>query len=338
MYKAVVVDKDYGSVSLENLLYIKSEYEKNGIELALFHCANEDEIIDACKDADAILGTGNPPISRKVLSSLPKLKVVQRFGIGVNSVDLEAASEYGKLIMFMPGFCIEELATHAASFILSLIRNTAYYDRKIRKGLWPKATYYVPKSVNELTLGLFGFGGAAKPLYEIFKNGFKTRVIACDPYVQDSVKSQYDVEFVDFDELLKQSDIISIQAPLTKDTHHIFNEDAFKKMKNDSMIVNIARGEIIKQDDLIKALKEGEIRFAGLDVFEKEPLEKDNPLLEMDNVILTCHSAFYGEKAQKNQLQLSIELVDGILNNKTVKKNYVANKAVIDKTKEYIYV
>lgn len=338
MFKGAVVDMNYGSVSIDKLTYIKNEYEKKGIELDLFHCVTEDEIIDACKDADAILGTGNPPITRKVLSTLSKLKVVQRFGIGVNSIDLDAATEYGKLIMFMPGFCIDELATHATSLILSLLRNTAYYDRKIRDGLWPKATYYVPKSVDKLTLGLYGFGGSAKPLYEIFKKGFKSRVITCDPYVQDSIKSQFDVEFVDFDELLKQSDIISIHAPLTIETRHIFNEDAFKKMKYDSMIINIARGEIIKEDDLIVALKTGEIRFAGLDVFEKEPLGKDNPLLEMDNVVLTCHSAFYGEKAQNNQLKLSIELVDEVLNNKKVKRSYVANKAVMDKAPEFIYI
>ncbi len=175
-------------------------------------------------------------------------------------------------------------------------------------------------------------------MFEIFRKGFKSRVITCDPYVPDSVKGQFDVEFVEFDEMLKQSDIISIHAPLTKDTHHIFNGEAFRKMKKEAMIINIARGEIIKEDDLIEALKEGEIRFAGLDVFEKEPLAKDNPLLAMDNVVLTCHSAFYGEKAQNNQIRLSIELVDGILNKKTVERTYVANKAVIEKNKEYIFI
>ena len=338
MLKAIVVDKDYGSVSIDKLEYIKSMYKKNGIQLELGHYKTEDEIIFACKEADAILGTGNPPITRKVLEALPNSKVILRFGIGVNSIDLKAVTETGKIALFMPGFCVDELAAHAASLILSLIRNTTYYDRGIRQGRWPKATYFVPKNVSDLTLGLYGFGGSARPLYEIFRKGFKTRVISCDPFLSEEVKKQVDVEFVSFSEMLEQSDIISIHAPLTAETKHIFNKDSFKKMKNDAMIINIARGELINEVDLIQALDNGEIRFAGLDVFEKEPIDSNNPLLKMDNVLLTCHSAFYGEKAQRNQIELAISLVKEALINKKIKKVYIANKDVISKVNEFEYI
>lgn len=338
MYKAVVVDMNYGSVSHEKLKLLQKEYEKNGITLHLGHYATEDEMIAACQDADAILGTGNPPVTRKVLEALPQLKLVQRFGIGVNSIDLEAASDMGTLAMFMPGFCVDELAAHAASLILSLIRNTAYYDRGIRRGEWPKATYFVPKNVSDVTLGLYGFGGSAKPLYEIFRNGFHSKVITCDPFFPDEVKKDYDVEFVTFDQMLEQSDIISIHAPLTPETRHIFNKTAFQKMKNDAMIINVARGDLICEPDLIEALQTGEIRFAGLDVFAKEPIDPNNPLLKMDNVVLTCHSAFYGEKAQATQLELAVSLVNDVLNNNTVPARYIANKEVIKKAVQYNYI
>lgn len=331
MWNAVIVDRDYGSVSLENQDYIKEQYAKNGINLRLEHYATPEEILEHCKDADAILGTGNPPITRAVLEGLPNLKVVQRFGIGVNSVDLEAATEQGVLILFMPGFCVEELALHASALILDLLRNLSYYDRGIRCGEWRKALGPVPRNPKDLVLGLYGFGGSAKPLYDIFYHGFGTKILACDPYISKDVKENYDVEVVSFDELLKQSDVISIHAPLTDETRHIFNKDAFVKMKKDSLLINISRGGLINEADLVEALDNGEIGFAGLDVFEQEPLAQDSPLTKSDKVVLSCHSAFYGANAQKKQIQLSIDLVDSVLNKKNVDPIYIANKNVVSK-------
>lgn len=335
VFNAVIVDSNYGSVSLDKQKYIQEQYKQKGISLRIEHYTTPEEIIAGCQEADAILGTGNPPITRKVLESLPNLKVVQRFGIGVNSVDLEAATETGTLVLFMPGFCVEELAIHAAALILNLLRNVNYYDRGIRKGEWRKAKGVVPRNPRDLTLGLFGFGGSAKPLYNIFKGGFGTKVITCDPYVDESIKENWDVEIVSFEELLEKSDIISLHAPLVPETKHIFNYDAFKKMKKDSMIVNISRGELINQDDLIKALNEGEIQFAGLDVFAQEPLSVDSPLIDSENVVLTPHSAFYGVQAQNNQLQLAIELVDSVLNHKGVVGKYIANRDVKSKIENF---
>lgn len=338
MKKAVVVDKDYGSVTPEDLLNLQRRYKEEGMELELRHYTTEDEIIAGCQDAVAILGTGNPPITEKVLSSLPKLKLIQRFGIGVNSIDLAAATKYNKLAMFMPGFCVEELATHAAALILGLVRNTTYYDRHIRAGEWPKAKYYVPKSPAELCIGLYGFGGSAKPLYEIFKGGFGSRVITCDPYVPEELRAQYDVEFVSFDKMLAESDVISLHAPLNDETRHIFNKEAFRKMKNSAMIINIARGPLINEEDLVWALESGEIRFAGLDVYETEPLYAESPLRNRDDVILTCHSAFYGEGSKKQQLTWANDLVAQALNGGIVQKKHVANKDVFEVNKEFKFV
>ena len=128
VYKAVVVDKDYGSVSYEELQRVKEAYAAAGIELELAHYVTEDEIIEGCRGAVAILGTGNPPITRKVMEALPEVKYVQRFGAGVNSIDLDAASELKKIVLNLPGFCAKELADVATAMIMGLTRNTAYYD------------------------------------------------------------------------------------------------------------------------------------------------------------------------------------------------------------------
>lgn len=335
MWKAVIVDRDYGSVSIEHQKKLQSEYAQRGIDLRMEHYTTPEEIISGCKEADAILATGNPPITRDVLESLPNLKLVQRFGIGVNSVDLKAAEEAGVLVLNMPGFCLDELALHASALIFDLLRNVSFYDRGIRQGEWRKARGPVPRNPGDLTLGLYGFGGSAKSLYNIFHNSFATKILVYDPYINDSVKNDYDVEIVSFDELLTNCDIISIHAPLTPETRHIFNKSAFEKMKSDAILVNISRGELVKQDDLIEALENNEIGFAGLDVFEQEPLPADSPLTKSDRVVLTCHSAFYGLRAQQNQLKLALELVDYVLNQKFAPRRYIADRGVTSKIPDF---
>ncbi|MCQ4690989.1 C-terminal binding protein [Clostridium sp. SL.3.18] len=337
--KAIVVDKDYGSVSARELMEVQESYKQAGIELEAYHFQTEEEIMEGCRGADAILATGNPPITRKVMEALPELKFIQRFGAGVNSIDLHAAAEMGKMVLNLPGFCAKELADLATAMILGLIRNTAYYDREIRKGKWPKCQYLLPGDVREMTLGLYGFGAAGRYLHDIFHGGFGTKVIACDPYVTEEVKRRYpDVEFVEFNRMLKESDIISIHVVLTPETTHVFNEDAFRQMKKTSMIINVSRGPVIDQKALAWALDEGEILYAGLDTVEKEPIDPDDPLLQMDNVILSPHSGSYGAGAKKTQIQMVCGLLPEAVKNGRIPSRNIANKGVIEKITEYEFV
>lgn len=330
MAKAVVVDSHYGSVSFEKLTKAKEELASKGIELVLSDLDGEDEIIAGCQDADVIMGTGNPPVTKRVFDALPNLKLVSRFGIGVNSIDLEAATAHGVPVTFMPGFCAHELTEHATALIMSLMRNATYYDRHIRAGEWPKGKYFVPQNIHNSTVGLVGFGAAAQPMASVFGKGFGAKVIAFDPYVKPEVATAHGVEMVSFDELLERSDIISIHAPLTPDTKNLFAWEQFKKMKSSSMIVNVSRGGIINETDLIRALKEGEIRYAGLDVFEKEPLPVDHPIRELDNVIMTPHSAFYGEESRKTQIKMMIAILDKAFNENKLERRVIANGAIVD--------
>lgn len=337
--KAIVVDKDYGSASAEELAKVQAAYAKAGIELELKHFSTEEEIIAGCQGTMAILGTGNPPITRKVMEALPELQIVQRFGAGVNSIDLAAAAELNKIILNLPGFCAKELADLATAMIMGLIRNTAYYDREIRKGGWPKCQYLLPGDVREMTLGLYGFGGAGRHLHDIFHSGFGTRVISCDPYVSEEIKVQYpDVEFVNFDELLERSDIISIHVILTPETTHVFNKNAFRKMKNTAMIINTSRGPVIDQTDLAWAMENGEILYAGLDTVEREPIAQDDPLLSMDNVILSPHSGSYGIGAKKAQIQMVCDLVPTAVTTGQIPARNVANRSVLDKKTVYKFI
>lgn len=337
--KAIVVDKDYGSVSVRELMEVQESYKQAGIELEAYHFQTEEEIMEGCRGADAILATGNPPITRKVMEALPELKFIQRFGAGVNSIDLHAAAEMGKIVLNLPGFCAKELADLATAMILGLIRNTAYYDREIRKGKWPKCQYLLPGDVRQMTLGLYGFGAAGRYLHDIFHGGFGTKVIACDPYVTEDVKRRYpDVEFVEFNRMLKESDIISIHVVLTPETTHVFNEDAFRQMKKTSMIINVSRGPVIDQKALAWALDEGEILYAGLDTVEKEPIDPDDPLLQMDNVILSPHSGSYGAGAKKTQIQMVCGLLPEAVKNGRIPARNIANKGVIEKITEYEFV
>lgn len=329
MIKAIVIDKNYGSVNDKELETIKCSFEDNGISLEFKDLVSEDEIIAECQDATAILATGNPPLNGKVINSLPKLKYIQRFGIGVNSIDLEEATKNKVIVLNLPGFCSKELADLSLAMILGLIRNVNYYDRKIRDGYWPKCKYYLPPDLRNMTLGLFGFGTAGKELYKIVKNGFGTKVLVYDPYISEEAVNKYDVKSVSFTELLKESDIISIHSKLTRETNHIFDKEAFKNMKETAMIINTARGQIIKEEDLVWALENNQIRYAGLDTFEYEPIDKKNPLLKMDNVLLNPHSGSYGSRSKEEQIKLVSTIIPLIYKERRLKTKYIANKEVI---------
>lgn len=324
--KAVVVDSTY----LGGPSFFKREMEvvsELGGELVLADLKTDDDIICGAKDADIIVCCGNPPITKKVLEAISGNLVI-RYGIGVNSIDLKAATANRKIIYNSPGFCKEELVMHASALILSCLRNIGYYNTEVKLGNWPKGKGPAPRRLSKLTVGIFGFGDSARPMANVFGKGFNSRIIAYDPYMDELAAAEYGVIPVDFDTLLRDSDIITIHAPLVDSTYHVFNKETFKKMKNTSMIVNVSRGGIICEKDLIEALENNEIAYAGLDVFETEPIERNNPLLTMPNVVLTPHSAFYGLDALRNTHIIISELIRNYANNRVVKRN-IANPDII---------
>ena len=250
------------------------------------------EFAAGAKDADAIITSWGIRIDRAVIDRLDRCVVIGVGSVGVDMVDIEAATEAGIVVTNVPDVFIEEVADHAMMLLLAAGRRSRIMQRMVSEGDWFRGRPLldeVPRLMGQ-TLGLFAFGNVARCTARRAA-AFGMRVIAHDPYVSELTVSEAGVEPVSFPELLERSDYLSIHAPLNAETQHAFDADAFAQMQPSAVIINTARGPIIKEQDLIDALAEGRIAAAGLDVLEREPIAADNPLLDMDQVVLTPHVA-----------------------------------------------
>ena len=251
------------------------------------------EFAEGVSEMDAIITSWGLRIDEQVISSLQNCVVIGVGSVGVDMVDVDAATRAGIVVTNVPDVFIEEVADHAMMLLLDLARRTPMMVRMARtEGEWYKARPLlsrIPRVMGQ-TLGLFAFGNVARCTARRAK-AFGMRVIAHDPYVSELAISDAGVEPVSFGELLERSDYLSVHAPHNEETEHAFSTDAFSRMKDTAVIVNTARGPIIDEPALIEALNAGSISGAGLDVLEQEPPEPDNPLFEMENVVVTPHVA-----------------------------------------------
>jgi D-3-phosphoglycerate dehydrogenase len=272
------------SLEMESLAGIGAEIVEVG--------TNEDDLLKAVADADAIYAKGRPRVSAKVIEAGKKLKVVSIGSVGVDSIDVDLATKLGIPVTNCPDTFIEEVADHAMTLILASWRRLVVQDQMVRKGEWAKARpmlYQFPRLMG-MTLGFISFGHVARAVAKRAAP-FGFQMLAYDPYIEELVMSDYGVQPVGYNELLERSDIISMHAPGTKDAHHLMKEEHFRKMKKTSLFVNTGRGSTVDESAMIKALQEGWIAGAGLDVVEVEPIGHNNPLLGMENVIMTAHVA-----------------------------------------------
>lgn len=250
------------------------------------------DIINKLRDSDGII-TCYAFIGREVIESLEKCKIIARYGIGVDNIDLGAASEKKIYVTNVPDYCIDEVSDHALTLILSLVRKIKVLESGVEK--WDLNIARPIYRLSELTLGILGFGKIARRLVSKAKV-FDFKVIAYDKYIDDeAVYNREDVRKVGFNKLLAESDIITIHVPLTKETRHMISEREFCLMKKRPILINTSRGGTIDEKALVKALNDGKVSGAGLDVLEDVPPSKENPLLKMKNVIITPHAAFYSE-------------------------------------------
>jgi len=276
------------------------EYEENQLgdiaELERHNCKTEEELITNCIDADGLLVT-YAPITAKVIKRLKKCKIISVFAIGLDMIDIKAATERGIPVTNVPNYCIEEVCDHTFALLLGAARKIQFYrDGIVKNGQW---NYLTGKPINRLrgrTLGLLGFGKISRAV-TIRAKAFGLDIIAFDPYISLEECEREGVALVKFDELLTKSDFISIHSPLTKETKGLINYKCFKLMKRSAIIVNASRGPIIVEKDLVKALDEQLIAGAALDVLEIEPPDRYNQLILRENVILTPHAGFYSEEA-----------------------------------------
>lgn len=291
-YKVVLTDYEF-----ENLQYEEEVFQNSGLDIEFIkvQCKTEEEVIEHAKDADAILNQ-YAPVSRRVIESLQNTKIISRYGVGVNTIDLDAAKEKRITVANVPDYGMEEVSNHALALLLSWARKVTLLNNEVKKGNWDFKACVPIHRFNEQTVGVLGFGRIPRRLIEKVKPlGFKT--VAYDPFVSAEEMAAVGVEKMELDDLIRHADYLSVHVPLIPDTYHLINEERLSKMKRNAVIINTARGPIIDEKALADALKKGIIAGAALDVTEEEPVSINSPLLEMDNVIITPHSAWYSEEA-----------------------------------------
>ncbi len=286
-------------------------------------------VAEAIKDADIGM-CWSEPYTREVFEQNPQFKAVIRYGVGVDSVDLDAATDHRVIVAHYPDFCIPEVANHALVLMLDCAKKITRMDRAIRNDGWgaAKAVIKPMGPIHGETLGLVAFGHIAQ---DMAKRGhvLGMNVIAYDPFVDAAVFEAAGVKQVSLDELAEQSDYISCHLPLNDATEGLLDADFFGKMKGTAYFINTGRGPVVNEPDLIAALQEGEIAGAGLDVFAEEPLPVGHVFTTMDNVVMAPHTASYSDETMRlRDVRTSndaLKLLKGEL------PEFVANKAVLAK-------
>ncbi len=272
-------------------------FEAAGLEVVEGPVRSKEDFIELLRDADAAQVGVMPLTSREVLEACPKLKVVSRLGVGVDSIDLDAATELGVLACNVPGVNTAEVADHAVAMLLGLTRRLYDAVRTTKDGQWsgnPRLTGEYQQTVRRIAghkVGIVGFGNIGRAFATRIRGFGPADIIAYDPYVEQTTADLYGVKLVSFEELLTEADYITIHCSSTDESRHLFDSNALGKMKSTAMIVNTARGPIINGTDLARALEAGQIEAAALDVTEVEPVDAQDPLLALDNCILTPHIA-----------------------------------------------
>ena len=264
--------------------------EDLGGELVLLSAQTEEEIIRACAGARIILTEGLfTPINRRVLQALPDCWAVGRYGIGVDNIDVEAATDCGIVVFNVADYCVEEVADHAAALVVASARRVVVLDRHVRAGGWDKPPLEHPlRRISSLTLGLVGFGNIGRHMVPRL-GGFGMRIVATDPYVDPRLAAEAGVELMSLEQVLRESDLVSLHTFLSAGTRHLIGAPELSLMKPSAILVNTSRGGVVDEEALILALKERRIGGAALDVTEEEPLGTDSPLRSLDNVVLTPH-------------------------------------------------
>jgi D-3-phosphoglycerate dehydrogenase len=268
--------------------------EEFGAEMVATDARDEDSLIAATRDADALL-VNSSHITRKVIENLRRCQVIVRKGVGYDVVDVEAATEHGILVCTLPDIWTDEVANHALALIMACNRRILQLDRSLRSGGWRSYKQVRIGQLRDEVLGIVGYGRIGSALAKrAVPLGME--ILAFDPYLPAPPPRETGVRVTEsLQELLEKADFLSLHCPLTEETVHLISEPEFRRMKPTSYLINTARGPIVDQAALTTALREGWIAGAGIDVFEHEPPEQSDPLLNLENVVLAPHNGFYSD-------------------------------------------
>ena len=284
----------------------------------IFFAESFDEayLIGQVKDVDGIIIRANGKVSRPLMDSAPRLKVVGRHGVGVENIDLEAATEKGIWVVNTPYANDISVAEHFFGLALMLSKMLRKGERAFREeGRWEARYQYIGNELHGKILGILGFGRIGRAIGRIAHRGFDMRILYYDTVQYGDMEKEIRAERMSLDELLSQSDFVSINLPMLPTTNGLLKEREFGLMKSTAYIINLARGPIWNEKTLYSALKEGKIAGAGSDVFEVEPVSKDHPLLQLENFIGTPHMAAHTEEALKRMSHVAVDILR-VLNGK----------------------
>ena len=292
-------------------------------ELVIKDCQTEEELIELVKDADGVLNN-LAPMTAKVIASMEKCKCISRYGVGYDNVDVQAATDKGIWVTNVPDYCDEDVSDQAIALMLSCVRDTVNRTTKIKDGKWLVGEDNKVYRIKGKTFGFIGFGRIAQVFHRKLKGFDLKEFLVYDPYFPKDKAEEMGITLVDVETLSKNADFISLHAPLTESTKGILGEKEFNLMKPTTIIINTSRGPLIDEVALTEALKSQKIAMAGLDVFEKEPIELNNGLLKLDNVVLSDHHGWYSEESfQELKSKAALNIKDSILNGKPT---YPVNK------------
>ena len=309
---AVITDYDYGNLDIE-----RSILEAAGIEVVGLQAKSEDDLIEAATSCDAMMNQ-YARIGARTIAAMTRCKVIARYGVGVDIVDVEAATKAGVLVTNVRDYCTEEVADHAIALWLACARRLVEYDRATHEGIWRWQSGQPVYRLRGRTLGIVSFGKIGQAIATRAR-AFGVDIVIYDPYVSQETLTAFGVAQVDKDELLSRSDILMMQVPMTPETHHFLGEKEFAAMRDETIVINTGRGPTIDNKALHKALVSGKVLAAGLDDPEEEPAKRaswnpaDNPLFSLPNVLVTPHSAYYSEESIRSAREIAASEVARVL-------------------------
>lgn len=310
--KVLITDHGFPHVNLE-----ESIIKKAGFEVCISHCKTEDDLISATNNMHGLIVQW-APITKRVIESLNACQCIVRYGIGVDNIDLVAAKSKGITVCNVPDYGINEVAEHTVSLALALQRQLPMIDRRIKNGIWKITPDSPIIPLDNSVYATAGFGRIAKAVHRMM-SGFGVKSIAYDPFVSKEDMAALNVEKVDIEELFKRADLLSLHLPLTAQTKHFVGSLQLKQMKPTALLINTARGGLIDTKALALNLDQKTIASAGLDVYELEPLEKDHPIKNCGNALLTSHVAWYSEASIPRLQRLAAEEIVRALSGYPVK-------------------
>lgn len=288
MMKAIITDCDHENINIETAIFNKA-----GIPFELKQCRTEDDVINECKNAQALI-VQYAHITKKVMENLPELKMVVRYGVGVDTIDIPEATKRGIQVCNVPDYGMNEVADHALALMMAFTRKIVLMNDFTKNQKWDYVRSIPIHRASSQTVGVVGLGRIGRN-FATKAHALGYNIIGFDPYYKESKETAF-IKALPLEEVIMQADIISLHIP-ADGNKNLFNKDVFKKMKKTAILLNVARGGIINEDDLYDALKSGEIGGAGIDCVANEPMNPGNKLFELDNYIATPHMAWYSEEA-----------------------------------------